>query len=59
MSARELAFVMAAEALSAERIEEKDRRGNIKCAEASAIGARAIKAPIDADRLDRQQRMIG
>lgn len=59
MSARELAFVMAAEALSAERIEEEDRRGNAKCAEASAIGAKAIKTAIDADRLNRQQRMIG
>jgi len=49
---------MAAEALSAERIAEEDRRGNAKCAEASAIGARAIKTAIDADRRNRQQRMI-
>jgi hypothetical protein len=58
MSVDELSYVMAAEALSAERIAEEDRRGNAKCAEASAIGARAIKAAIDADRRNRQQRMI-
>ena len=54
-----LAYVMAAEALSTERIDEEKRFGNIECAEASAIGARAIRAAIDSDRRDRQSRLVG
>jgi hypothetical protein len=54
----ELAYVMAAEALAAERIEEEQRQGNSPCAEASAIGARAIRVAVDADRRNRQRRLI-
>ncbi|MDP5280621.1 KilA-N domain-containing protein [Sphingomonas sp. DG1-23] len=53
-----LAYVMAAEALSAERIEEEDRRGNTDCAEASARSAAAIRKAIEADRKDRQKRLV-
>jgi hypothetical protein len=58
MNIEELAYVMAAEALSAERIAEENRQGNAQCVEASSIGASAIKSAIEADRLNRQRRMI-
>lgn len=55
----ELSFIMAAEALIAERIEDEDRLGNVECEEASAIGARAIRNAIEADRKNRQPRLVG
>jgi KilA-N domain len=58
MNVEELSYVMAAEALSAERIEYEDRRGNQPCVEASAIGATAIRNAIEADRLTRQRKLI-
>ncbi|WP_298689099.1 KilA-N domain-containing protein [uncultured Sphingomonas sp.] len=58
MSIDELAYIMAAEALSAERIEEEARQGNIQCADASSIGAMAIKQAIEADRRNRQKPML-
>jgi hypothetical protein len=54
----QLSYVMAAEALSAERIEEEDRRGNADCVEASRISASAIRAAVEADRKNRQSRLI-
>jgi hypothetical protein len=53
----ELSFVMAAEALAAERIEEEHRIGNAECIEATARGAQAIKSAIENDRRNRQRRM--
>ncbi len=57
LSIAELSFVMAAEALSAERIEEEDRQGNQECVEASATSASAIRKAILNDRRDRQPRL--
>jgi hypothetical protein len=58
LGADKLAYIMAAEALSAERIEEEGRRGNADCAAASARSAAALRAAIEADRKDRQQRLV-
>jgi hypothetical protein len=55
----ELSFVMAAEALAAERIEEERRLGNDECAQATSQSAAAIKAAIDDDRRNRQKRLLG
>jgi hypothetical protein len=55
----ELSFVMAAEALAAERIQEENRTGNEQCAQATSYSASAIKAAIDQDRQNRQKRLIG
>ena len=55
MDVNELSYVMAAEALSAERIEEEGRHGNAPCIEASAIGASAIRNAIELDRRSRQR----
>lgn len=58
LDADNLAYVIAAEALSAERIEEEERQGNAQCAEASAIGARAIRRAVEEDRRSRQKRLV-
>jgi len=58
MNVEELSYVMAAEALSAERITEEDRQGNSQCIEASSIGSAAIRNAIDADRKARQRKML-
>lgn len=55
----QLSYVMAAEAIAAERIKEEDRWGNTECAEASALGASAIRTALEADRRSRQKRMLG
>lgn len=54
LSVAELSFVMAAEALAAERIEEELRLGNDECVEASGRSASAIREAIDADRRARK-----
>ncbi|WP_084250073.1 KilA-N domain-containing protein [Sphingomonas mali] len=59
MNVDELSYVMAAEALSAERIEEEDRQGNADCVAASRLGASAIRSAIEADRRNRQKRLMG
>lgn len=59
MTIEELSYMMAAEALSAERIHEEDRQGNTDCADATYIGASAIRRAIDEDRKGRQRRMLG
>lgn len=51
----ELAFIMAAESLSAERIRDEDRRGNAECADATRIGAKAIRNAIEQDRQARRK----
>jgi hypothetical protein len=53
----ELSFVMAAEALAAERIEEEIRLGNDECVEASSRSASAIRNAIESDRKARQARL--
>lgn len=53
----ELSFVMAAEALAAERIEEEHRLGNAECVAATDRGAQAIKGAIEQDRRNRQKRI--
>lgn len=57
LTTAELSFVMAAEALAAERIEQEIRLGNDECIEASAKSATAIKGAIEFDRSDRQARL--
>lgn len=57
LTTAELSFVMAAEALAAERIEQEIRLGNDECIEAFAKSALAIKGAIDSDRRDRQARL--
>lgn len=54
MDIRELAFVMAAEALSSERIEEQQCDGPLQCRTASARSARFIRDAIEGDRKDRR-----
>lgn len=54
LSVAELSFVMAAEALAAERIEEELRLGNDECVEASGRSASAIREAIEADRKARK-----
>ena len=58
MDAVELTYVMAAESLAAERIEEEERQGNADCAEATALSASALRAAIEADRHNRQRRLF-
>lgn len=58
LEAEELAYVMAAESLASERIVEEARHGNAECVEASSIGASAIRHAIDADRRNRQRRLV-
>ncbi len=54
----ELSYVMAAEALSAERIEEERCQGNAECERATGIGATAIRRAIEEDRLSRQRKIL-
>lgn len=53
----QLSYVMAAEALAAERIAEEHRLGNDECIDATARGAQAIRNAIDSDRRNRQKRI--
>ena len=54
----ELSFVMAAEALSAERIEEENCAGNIACEVATSRSASVIRRAIEEDRTTRQQKLL-
>jgi len=54
----ELSYVMASEALAADRIEEEGSRGNTECVEATGRSARYIREAIERDRQDRQKRMM-
>ncbi|OHD05587.1 KilA-N domain-containing protein [Sphingopyxis sp. RIFCSPHIGHO2_12_FULL_65_19] len=51
-----LSWLMAAEALAADRIEDEGCTGNDECADASATAARAIKKAIEDDRRSRKRR---
>lgn len=53
----ELSYVMAAEALAAERIEEEHSLGNDQCLRATDQSASAIRSAIDGDRKNRQRRL--
>lgn len=57
-SATDLSYLMAAESLAAERIEEENRQGNRECVQAAGIGGSAIRAAIEADRKSRQKRLV-
>lgn len=59
LDASKLSYVMAAEALAAERIAEESRKGNADCAAATAVSASAIQRAVNDDRKNRQQRMVG
>ena len=53
-STDELSFVMASEALAAERIDAENRMGNWDCAKASMKSAGYIREAIERDRQDRR-----
>lgn len=54
----ELAYTMASEALATERIEDQDAQGYSACRQETSLAARSIKGAIEADRKDRQQRLL-
>ncbi|WP_225205053.1 hypothetical protein [Novosphingobium huizhouense] len=54
----ELSFVMAAEAMSAERIRFEDRRGTSQCCDATARSAARLRAVLDDDRASWQRPLI-
>lgn len=61
MTTPELAYVMASEALSSERIEEERCDGGTECLVATNKSARFIRIAIESDRADRrgkEQRLI-
>jgi hypothetical protein len=58
MTTPELVYVMAGETLSTERIEEERSEGGEECRKATTKSARFIREAIDADRRDRQRRII-
>ena len=51
-----LSYLMAAEALAADRIEDEGCMGNAECVEASAISAAAIRNAVESDRLSRTRK---
>jgi hypothetical protein len=55
MSTKELVFVMAAEQLAKERIEEENARGVSQCEGAAAKSASHIRRAIEADRAERKK----
>jgi hypothetical protein len=57
MPSNDLAYLMAAEALSSERIEDTDCRGTPACKDATRTSARHIRDAIDRDRADRQRQI--
>jgi hypothetical protein len=54
MDLRELAYVMASEALSGERIEDQNCAGPGECRQATGKSARFIRDAIEGDRRDRR-----
>jgi hypothetical protein len=58
MSTRDLVFVMAAEQLAKERIEDEDSRGVKQCEIAATKSAASIRGAIEADRADRSNRLV-
>lgn len=58
MTTKELVFVMAAEQLAKERIEEEDSRGVLQCESAASKSASSIRRAIESDRADRSRKLI-
>lgn len=58
LPANELAYTMASEALATERIEDQDAQGYSACRNETSLAAQSIKGAIEADRKDRQRRLI-
>lgn len=58
MDKSELVFVMAAEVLATERIEEESAAGNSECQKATGRSAEFIRKAIEADRKDRKRRLL-
>lgn len=54
---KELVYVMMAETLASERIQDENPRGNGPCAKATAKSAGFVRQAIEADRKDRQKSM--
>lgn len=54
----DLAYTMASEALATERIEDQDAQGYSACRNETSLAAQSIKGAIEADRKDRQRRLI-
>lgn len=59
MSSSELSFLAAAEALSAERIEDENPHGTDACAKATRKSSDRIRQAIAADRADRTRSLFG
>jgi KilA-N domain len=57
MSTKELVFVMAAEQLAQERIEDENSRGVVRCSSAAEKSASFIRRAIEADRADRIKKL--
>lgn len=55
MASNDLAYLMAAEALSTERIDDTDCRGTPACKDATQTSARHIREAIEKDRANRQR----
>jgi hypothetical protein len=58
MTTKELVFVMAAEQLAKERIEEEDSRGVVQCETAASKSASSIRRAIEMDRADRRRNLL-
>lgn len=58
MDTRELAYLGASEALSVERMEDEDSQGFTECHKATGRAATAIRTAIEADRKDRQRKLV-
>jgi hypothetical protein len=54
----DLAYTMASEALATERIEDQDAQGYSACRNETSLAGQSIKGAIEADRKDRQRRLI-
>jgi len=58
LNSADLSFIMAAESLASERIQEEERYGNTQCVEATGISALALRKAIEADRRNRQKPLL-
>lgn len=58
MTTKELVFVMAAEQLAKERIEDEDSRGVRECEIAATKSAASIRSAVEADRASRSKRLV-
>ena len=57
MTTKELSFLMAAESLASERIEETESRGASECQVSTRTSASFIREAIDRDRASRQRKL--